>query len=150
MYVLPITDALINILSDVWRFMVPNFELYRFVTWFIAVITFRVVSIYTEHALRLCRMKNAANCMTPHEKTLSLLTHPLSYLFVCKSWVFPHRCCGTCVPRPRQPRDGPPPPSDLTHAYAFVFNLNFYSNNVNDFLLKWNIFSAWSSRMYRV
>lgn len=28
------------------------------------------VSVYTKHALRLCRMKNAANCMTPPWKNI--------------------------------------------------------------------------------
>ena len=70
MYVSPITDALINILSDVWRFMARNFELYNFVTRFIAVITFRVVSIYTEHALRLCRMKKCCKLYDPPWKNI--------------------------------------------------------------------------------
>lgn len=70
MYVSPITDALINILSDVWRFMVRNFQRYYFVTEFIAVITFTVVSIYTEHALRLCRMKKCCKLYDPPWKNI--------------------------------------------------------------------------------
>lgn len=70
MYVSPITDALINILSDVWRFMARNFELYYFVTRFIAVVTFRVVSIYTEYALRLCRMKKCCKLYDPPWKNI--------------------------------------------------------------------------------
>lgn len=70
MYVSPITDALINILSDVWSFMACNFQLYYSVIGYNAVVTFMSVSIYTEHALRLCRMKKCCKLYDPPWKNI--------------------------------------------------------------------------------
>lgn len=68
MYVSPITDALINILSDVWRYDARDCKLCSFDRGTSIAWQRSLGSVYTEHALRLCRMKNAANCMTPMKK----------------------------------------------------------------------------------
>lgn len=68
MYVSPITDALINILSDVCTTAHDEFQPYtrRFKPQCPSQKTNSLR--LREYKLRLCRMKNSANCMIPMKK----------------------------------------------------------------------------------